>query len=376
MADRVVVGMSGGVDSAVAAALLVDAGYEVIGCTLLVWSPPGVDMAYSDSCCGVQAAEDARRVAARLGIRHYVLDVRDIFYRKVVTDYVEQYGRGCTPNPCVLCNEWIKFDAMLERARALGADLVATGHYARREWDVERSCWHLLRGIDPHKDQSYALYRLSQEQLAVTLFPLGELTKAETRAIAAERGLPVAGKPDSQETCFVPNNDPAALIRLLAPETDRPGNILTSHGARLGRHPGTAFFTIGQRKGLGALGRPYYVSRIDPASAELTVCTENDPELYSTTVHASSCRWVAGRPLSPGGATARIRYNMPDQPGSLRYDPRPDSDTLCFTFDHPVRAVAPGQSLVCYAGDRVLGGGFITRSDGYSDDEAGSKPGR
>jgi tRNA-specific 2-thiouridylase len=364
MGERLIVGMSGGVDSSVAAGLLARAGYEVIGCTMLVWSPPGVDMGFSDSCCGFAAAEDARRVAGCLGIRHYVLDLRDVFYRQVVENYVSEYRQGRTPNPCVRCNEFVKFDALWRKGEDLGARYIATGHYARREQSAETGAWQLCRARDRSKDQSYALYRLPQEQLSRSLFPLGEMRKAEVRQVAAEWGLPVAGKPDSQETCFVPDNDYPALIRLLAPETARPGPIVSSEGRTVGQHPGVAFYTIGQRKGLGALGEPWYVSAIDPASNQLTVCRADDPSLLHQRVRAADARWLMPRPpLRRMAVTAQIRYNMPERSGSLELSDSGDDESFQVTFDAPIRAVTPGQALVCYQEDRVVVGGVISGSE-------------
>src|SRR5579862_5286463 len=280
MSPRIVVAMSGGVDSSVAAALLQRQGYDVIGATLLVWSPPGVEMAHEESCCGLSAAEDARRVCDRLNIRHYTLDFRELFYDAVVQDYVREYLGGRTPNPCVRCNELVKFAALMERARALGAERMATGHYARVRHDAARDCWLLLRAADRRKDQSYALYRLSQQQLAGTLFPLGDMEKAGVRRIAAELELPTAGKPDSQETCFVPGNDYPALLQLLAPESIVPGEFRTPEGEILGRHPGVAYYTVGQRRRINVGSpEPLYVSRLDPDASEVTVAPVGHPSL-------------------------------------------------------------------------------------------------
>jgi tRNA-specific 2-thiouridylase len=363
--SRILVGMSGGVDSSVAAALLLEQGYEVVGATMLVWAPPGVDMNYSDSCCGLSAAEDARRVCARLGIRHYTLDFKDVFYDRIIRNYVEEYRRGRTPNPCVLCNEWIKFRALLERARSLGAEKVATGHYARVRWDEERARWLLLRAADRRKDQSYALYRLSQEQLSHTLFPLGELDKAAVRARAAALALPTAGKPDSQETCFVPDNDYPALLRILVPDAFTPGEIRSPEGRVLGRHEGVAAYTIGQRKRINVGSPvPLYVSEIDPERAAVTVAPADHPSLFRTEVDAGQVNLISfpepgeGETLALPGS-AKIRYNGADQPAVLQIASQDGGLHLGARFEQPVRAVTPGQSLVCYQGEEVVGGGII-----------------
>lgn len=365
MKERVVVGMSGGVDSSVAAALLLEQGYEVIGATMLVWSPPGVEMQYSDSCCGLSAAEDARRVCARLGIRHYTLDFKEVFYEKIIRNYVSEYSRGRTPNPCVLCNEFIKFRALLDRAHALGAVKVATGHYARARHDEETGRWQLLRGSDLRKDQSYALYRLSQEQLSRTLFPLGELTKAEVRERAAALELPTAGKPDSQETCFVPNNDYPALLQILVPETFRPGEIRSVEGEVLGRHAGLANYTIGQRKRLNVGSPvPLYVANLDAETNTVTVAPRDSEALIRREVTAGQGNLIGLNPpvsgtLGPMAVTAKIRYNAADQPGVLTVAGSESDLRLTVVFDEPVRAVTPGQSLVCYLEDQVIAGGII-----------------
>jgi tRNA-uridine 2-sulfurtransferase len=358
MKERIVVGMSGGVDSAVTAALLLEQGFEVIGVTMLIWNPPGMDRAEQGGCCGLGAAEDARRVAARLGIRHYVLDFQEIFYDTVIRNYADEYRAGRTPNPCIRCNEFVKFGALLRRAEQLGADRVATGHYARVRWDEESRRWLLLRGKDARKDQSYALYRLKQEQLARTLFPLGEMDKGRTRGLAAELGLPVANKPDSQEVCFVPDNDYPAFLAQLVPESRREGEVVDPEGRVLGRHEGVAGFTIGQRKGLGvASSRPLYVTMIDPSVNRLTVAPGDHPSLFAREVAAADANLIVVK--EPGGScsvTAKIRYNMPDRPASLAVV---GEDRLRVTFDEPQRAVTPGQAVVCYDGEVVVGGGVI-----------------
>jgi tRNA-uridine 2-sulfurtransferase len=362
MKERVVVGMSGGVDSAVTAALLLEQGYEVIGVTMLIWNPPGMDRAEQGGCCGLGAAEDARRVAARLGIRHYVLDFQDVFYDTVIRNYVDEYRAGRTPNPCIRCNEYVKFGALLRRAEQLGAERVATGHYARVRWDEETGRWLLLRGDDARKDQSYALYRLKQEQLARTFFPLGEMDKARTRALAAELDLPVAGKPDSQEVCFVPDNDYPEFLAQMVPESRREGEVVDPEGRVLGRHPGVAGFTIGQRRGLGiSAPLPMYVTAIDPTSNRLTVAASDHPSLYAREVVAVSPNMIA--PRQPGGScsvTGKIRYNMPDRPATLVVE---SEERLRVTFNEPQRAVTPGQAVVCYDGEIVVGGGVIERAE-------------
>jgi tRNA-uridine 2-sulfurtransferase len=357
--------MSGGVDSSVAAAVLLEQGYEVIGATMLVWSPPGVDMNHSDSCCGLSAAEDARRVCARLGIRHYTLDFKDVFFERIIKDYAREYSLGRTPNPCVLCNEFIKFDALLDRATSLGAEKVATGHYARVRYDDDRARWLLLRGADRRKDQSYALYRLSQEQLSRTLFPLGELTKQQVRSTAAELDLPTAGKPDSQETCFVPNNDYPALLQILVPETFRPGEIRGTDGSVLGRHDGIANYTIGQRKRINVGSPiPLYVSGLDAKTDTVTVATAADPALHTCEVRAEKGNLISIEApedgvLGPMTVSAKIRYNAADQPAALTAAREEGGVVLNVQFEEPVRAVTPGQSLVCYRGEEVIGGGII-----------------
>jgi tRNA-specific 2-thiouridylase len=355
--------MSGGVDSAVTAALLLEQGFEVIGVTMLIWSPPGTNRAEQGGCCGLGAAEDARRVAARLGIRHYVLDFQEVFYETVVRNYADEYRAGRTPNPCIRCNEFVKFGALLRRAEQLGAERVATGHYARVRWDETSRRWLLMRGLDSRKDQSYALYRLKQDQLARALFPVGEMDKAQTRSLAAELGLPVAHKPDSQEVCFVPNNDPSSFLAELIPESRRKGLVVDSEGRELGRHAGVAGFTVGQRKGLGiSSSRPLYVTTIDPVTNRITVADGDHPSLFAREVSAGDANLIALK--EPGGScsvTAKIRYNMPDRPATLSVEA---DDRLRLRFDEPQRAVTPGQALVCYEGDLVVGGGVIERAVG------------
>ena len=358
MKERIVVGMSGGVDSAVTAALLVEQGFEVIGVTMLIWNPPGMDRAEQGGCCGLGAAEDARRVAARLGIRHYVLDFQDVFYDTVIRNYADEYRAGRTPNPCIRCNEFVKFGALLQRAEQLGAERVATGHYARIRQDEATGRWLLLRGADPRKDQSYALYRLKQEQLERTLFPLGEMAKKETRGRWRRVGSAGGQKPDSQEVCFVPDNNYPSLLAQLVPESRREGEVVDPEGRVLGRHQGVAGFTMGQRKGLGiASSLPLYVTTIDPMTNRLTVASGDHPTLCAREVVATDTHLiVAKEPGDSCSVTAKIRYNMPDRPATLAVG---NGGRLRVTFAEPQRAVTPGQALVCYDGEVVVGGGVI-----------------
>ncbi|MGQ9699335.1 MAG: tRNA 2-thiouridine(34) synthase MnmA, partial [Armatimonadota bacterium] len=353
---KVVVAMSGGVDSSVAAALLCEAGHEVIGVTLQIWPADRTAGSRRTGCCSLDAVEDARRVASILGIPHYVFNFQDLFERTVILDFVEQYRAGRTPNPCVRCNQWIKFDALLNRALALGADRLATGHYARVQFDKASGRWLLMRSADHSKDQSYALYMLTQAQLARSVFPLGDLTKEETRRVATRLGLPVAEKADSQELCFVRNGSYTSFLKTRAPEALRPGVVVDEQGRTLGRHPGIAFYTIGQRKGLGVSARePLYVKEIRPETAEVVVAGRES--IYARRLVADEFNLVSVDSLQePTRVTAKIRYNMVAAPAVLR---PLTSQRVEVEFDEPQRAVTPGQSVVCYHGECVVGGGII-----------------
>jgi tRNA-specific 2-thiouridylase len=356
---RVLVGMSGGVDSSVAAALLCEAGYQVIGVTLNVWPERDAMQALverEDACCALGAVEDARRVADHLGIPYYVLNFKDVFRQQVMANFAAEYARGRTPNPCVRCNQFVKFDALLARAGALGADCVATGHYARIDRDPASGRWRLRRAVDRQKDQSYVLYVMSQERLARTLFPLGELTKAETRAIAARLGLATAGKPESQEICFVPTRSYRDYLAEAAPETRRPGPVVDHTGRVLGQHDGVAYYTVGQRKGLGiATGQPLYVT--DIRADENRVVVGPREALLADGCLVEDVNYVAlAEVASPLAAHARIRSHAADVPVTLL---PADDGRLAVRFDEPQRAVTPGQSIVLYANDVVLAGGTI-----------------
>ncbi len=355
---RVVVAMSGGVDSSVAAALLKEAGYDVVGITLNPWfevEGRGPVTGARKRSCSPEDVLDAREVAARLGIPHYVFNVRAEFRRWVLDYYVAEYRRGRTPNPCLPCNRHIRFGLLLKKALALGADYLATGHYARIRRDPDG--YRLLRAVDPQKDQSYVLYSLGQFELSRTLFPVGEYTKAQVREVATRLGLPVADKPESQDFCFLGGLDYRDWLSLQAVDV-QPGPIEDLSGRKLGEHRGIVFYTVGQRRGLGiAAGAPLYVVAIDPARNAIIVGPE--AALYRDTLEAEDVHWVSGRtPAGPVRVTARIRYRAAEAAATL--EPRSDGSVLV-RFDVPQRAPTPGQAVVFYRGDEVLGGGIIRR---------------
>jgi len=362
MRTRVAVAMSGGVDSAVAALLLVQQGYDVLGLMMRLWAEE--DNAYTDGkespranrCCPPQGVEDARRVAQLLDIPFYLLNYEREFKAAVVDPFVAEYAAGRTPNPCLACNRHIKFGRLLERARSLGADFLATGHYARIVQSEGRYC--LLKGADRRKDQSYVLYMLGQRELGQLLFPLGELTKDEVRARAAQAGLPVGEKPESQEICFVGDEGYHSFLSRQAPETVRPGPIVDTAGRVLGQHKGLAFYTVGQRHGLGlATGEPLYVLQLDPARHALVVGPEE--ALGQRELIAGQVSFVAGQVPAISRVTAKVRYKAPEAPGTLL--PLEDG-RVRFAFDQPQRAITPGQAVVFYQGEEVLGGGIIERT--------------
>lgn len=342
---KIAVAMSGGVDSSLAAALLKEQGYEVVGIT----------MELGDTSEG--AIRDAKVVADYLGIAHYVADFRKLFQEKVIDYFLSEYGRGRTPNPCVVCNPDVKFGGLIARAAELGCEYLATGHYARIGYNEATGRYNISKGTDDHKDQAYALYRLHQEQLSHVMTPLGGWVKTDTRREAAARNLPVANKPESQEICFVPDDYKEYLLAR-RPVLRREGDIVDMAGNILGRHQGVALYTVGQRKGLGiAAGHPLYVLGLD-AEKNQVIVGENK-EVFARGLIASNLNWVAVEELEqPMEADVKIRYGAKEAPALLL--PQPDG-LLQVEFKEPVRAVTPGQSAVFYIEDKVLGGGIIEK---------------
>ncbi len=352
---RVVVGMSGGVDSSVTAALLKEEGYEVIGMMLRLWSEE--HLGKENRCCTVDALSDARYIAGSLDIPFYAVDVKKPFRKTVVQTFIEGYKGGITPNPCLTCNRHIRWGFMYKRARALGADYLATGHYARlRRGDQGQV--QLLKGVDPHKDQSYVLHVLNQDLLQHTLLPLGGYTKEEVRELAAACDLPVAQRPDSQDLCFLGGDDYRDFLIRNDPEVGTPGPILDTQGKKLGEHDGLAFYTIGQRKGLGiSPPEPHYVIEKQPDQGALIVGTRD--EIGQDTLTAKDVKWVAGQPpTKPFQGQIKIRYTAAPKMGTV--EPRRDGKAHV-TFQQPLRDITPGQAAVFYQDEVCLGGGIIER---------------
>jgi tRNA-specific 2-thiouridylase len=353
---RVAVAMSGGVDSSVAAAILVEQGYQVLGLMLRLWSEPGrSSQLKTNRCCTPDQMADARRVADRLGIPFHVLDAQDFFHDNVVRYFIDEHLSGRTPNPCIECNRTVRFSYLLERAIALGADYLATGHYARVRHTS--SGYQLLRSADATKDQSYVLHVLGQKELAHALFPVGEFSKEQIRELAASYGLPVVGKPESMDLCFLSDGDYRRFIGEHAPQASMPGPIYSQSGELIGEHSGLVNYTIGQRKGLGvALGEPAYVLRKEATSNALVVGPRE--ALGRTELYAGGVNWVAGQPpLGPIQAGVKIRYRAPAARASITVM----SDSVVkASFAEPVYGVTAGQGAVFYQDELCLGGGIIS----------------
>lgn len=355
MSNKIIIGMSGGVDSSVAAALLKEQGYEVIGVTMRMWTMCD-DSEKEGACCSLSAVEDARRVANKLGIDHYVLNFKDLFKKKVVDAFVEDYMNGCTPNPCIMCNKYLKFDALLRKANSMGIDFIATGHYASIRYNIMTERYELIKSATTRKDQTYVLYNFTQEQLARTIMPNGEYTKEEIREKARKLGLLVADKPDSQEICFIPDNNYRNFIEKYTNREIVAGDFVDTSGNVLGRHKGITNYTIGQRKGLGiTFGKPMFVVNID-VNRNVVVLGDEE-EVFRQNLVAKDVNFISIASLDkPYRVKAKIRSTAKEAQATLY---PMDDGRVRVLFDEKQRAITKGQAVVFYDREVVVGGGII-----------------